>query len=682
MSSHAIPRAAAVPTEHRTACPLDCPDTCSLTVSVVDGRLAKIDAAPPDEGNPLTQGFICQKVKHHARRVYAPERIMTPLVRCGPKGAAAFRPATWDEALDLVAGRIQEAIAGHGSDAVIPYLYSSSGGILARGALGQHVSGRLGLPVVDETICAATAGAAWRQVYGEMLSADPLDVPRARLVVLWGSNPTVSNTHLLPLLTAARKEGASLVVIDPRRTGVAARADLHLPLRPGTDVVLAYAVARRLHEREQIDTEFCAAHVDGVDEFLTAAEEWTLARAATTCGLTEEDISAFADLVATRRPAMLRMGWGVERNRNGGSGFVAAISLWALAGHFGRRGSGIIKSTSSAAPVSMRSLWPDGVEPPARRHVSMNDIGRMLCGELDGWDRPSVLFVQGANPAVSAVDQERLLTGLEGDDLFTVVHEQVMTDTARFADVVLPATTHYEAADVAASYGSYVLQPMPAIIDRIGESWTNDEVWAALGVRLGLPLDEVDPEPAKLIERTATDGRGGALRRLRDDGATIQFVDTFPTLAGGRVQLHSPASELPLPRFEPVESTYPLTLVSPATNRTINSMFGEFDPPDVVVSMNPDDATGRSLADGQMVEVHNDQGRLRLPLRLDATLRPGVCQIPKGVWLRDFEGGLRGLNVLVPGASSDLARGACFNDTRVDVVRDRDQLDTRRCSNS
>ena len=658
-------------TEHRTACPLDCPDTCSLTVTVIDGRLVEVDAAPDGEGNPLTHGFICKKVKHHSRRVYAPERIMTPLLRTGPKGSGRHRPATWDEALDLVADRVRSALSDRGPDAVIPYLYSSSGGLLARGALGPHVSARLGLPVVDETICAETAGAAWRQVFGDMLSADPLDVPHAQLVVVWGANPTVSNTHLLPLLTESKRRGGALVAIDPRRTGVATRADLHLPLRPGTDVVLAYAVVRRLQELDAIDTDFCSRHADGADELLAAAAEWTLPRAAEVCGLSEEAIEEFARLVATRRPAMLRMGWGVERNRNGGSGFVAALGLWVLAGHFGVQGSGVLTSTSRAAPVSMDRLWPEGVAAPARRHVSMNDIGRMLCGLLPGWGRPSVLFVQGANPAVSAVDQGRMLEGLSSDEVFTVVHDQVMTDTARYADVVLPATTHFEAQDVAVSYGSYVMQPMPAIIDRVGLSRTNDEVWSELGARLG--LGALDADPTALVDRVTTDGRAGATpRRLRAAGATVQFVDTIPSLAGGRAQLCSPASELPLPRYVPLDSPYPLTLISPATPRMINSMFGEFDPPDVVVSMNPSDAAERGVVDGQRVAVVNDQGVLHLPARIDGALRPGVCQVPKGIWLRDFEGGRRGLNLLVPGASSDLAAGACFNDTRVDVRADDD----------
>jgi anaerobic selenocysteine-containing dehydrogenase len=649
----------------QTACPLDCPDTCTLHVGVDDGRLISVDAAPEGVGNPFTQGYICQKVKHHPRRVYAPERVLTPLVRSGPKGSGRFEPASWSTALDLIAERIRSAHEARGADAVIPYLYNSSAGVFASSAITNHVAARMGWPVVDHTICAGTAGAAWKQVFGHMLSADPLDVPHARLVVIWGANPTVSNTHLLPLITKAKAAGATLVVIDPRRTGVAARADLHLALKPGTDVVLAYAVANRLSELGRVHDDV-ATRATGVDEFLAAAAEWSVERAAAECDLDVGDVEQLVQLAATDEPAMLRMGWGLERNRNGGSSYVAAISTWLLAGHVGRRGSGIITSTGGATPLDLRRLWPSGVDHPAPRHVSMNDVGLMLCGELDGWQVPAVLIVQGANPAVTAVDQGHMLDGLARDDVFTVVHDQVLTDTARYADVVLPATTHFEAADLAGSYGSYTMQPVAQVIDRVGESWTNDEVGAALGARLGLPLDELDPDPARLVALLSTDGRGNDDRRLRPEGGTVQFVDTFPSY-DGRARLHSPTSELPLPRYKRLESTFPLTLISPATNRLINSMFGESDPPDVVISMHPNDASSRGLVDGQRVKVFNEQGAIHLPVRLDASMRPGLCSIPKGVWLRDYEDG-RSVNLLVPGTASDLAAGACFNDTRVEVA--------------
>jgi anaerobic selenocysteine-containing dehydrogenase len=647
---------------YTTACPLDCPDTCSLEVNVEGGRLTAVDAAP---GNPLTQGYICHKVKHHARRVYAPERVLTPLVRTGPKGAGAFRPASWYEALDLVADRFRAALDSHGPASVVPYVYNSSAGDLAGAALTPLLFGRLGVPEVAHTICAATAGQAWEDTFDRMLSADPFDLPHARLVLLWGANPAVSNTHLLPLITEAKRNGARVVVIDPRRTGMAARADAHLAPRPGTDVALAYALSKLLHERGAVDDVFCAAYAIGVEEFLAAASDWSVERAAALCDLPADQIEELAADIAGRRPALLRPGWGLERNRNGGSSFRAVLALWVLAGQFGQRGAGILTSLSSAAPLSTAGL-AIGPRPAATVQVNMNRVGAILCGEEPGAAPARVLFVQGANPAATAPDQVTMLRGLARDDLFTVVHDQVVTDTARFADVLLPATTHFEADDVTHSYGSYVLQPVRAVIDRVGGSRTNDELAAGLAVRLGLDSREFDAEPARLLARMLTDGPVDTPRVLRPPGTTVQFRDTFPTFPDRRARLHLPDSELPLPQYRPVDTTHPLTLISPATAKTINSMFGEFDPPRAVVSMNPDDAEARGIVDSATVRVWNDQAELTLPCRLDSALRRGVCSIPKGLWLRDLADG-KTANSLVPASLSDLAGGACFNDARVEI---------------
>ena len=428
----------------RTVCPLDCPDTCSIEVTVVDGRVTTVDAAP---GNPLTDGWICAKVKHHAKRVHGPHRLLEPLVRTGPKGSASFRSVSWDDALDLVVDRLQIAARDHGAAGVVPYLYNSSAGILAQAALGPRLWRRFGASEVLDTICAATAGQAYEDVYGHMLCSDLADVEHSKLIVLWGANPTVSNVHFAPLVQRAAKAGATVVVIDPRRTAVAARADIHLVVRPGTDVVLALAMAAHLHDEGLLAEAFLDEHVDGVEEYLANAAPWTLDRAADVCGVPAVEIARVAELWATCRPAMLRMGWGLERNRNGGSACRAVLAMPLLTGQFGQRGAGVITSTSGAAPISMRRGDPDArLDWPQRREVNMNDLGKLLCGELEG-PPAAVLFVQGANPAVMNPAQAKVVRGLGRDDLFTVVHDQVMTDTARFADVVLPCTTHFEAAD-------------------------------------------------------------------------------------------------------------------------------------------------------------------------------------------------------------------------------------------
>ena len=653
-----------------TACPLDCPDGCSLAVTVDDGRITEVDADKSDAANPFTQGFICQKVKHHAERVYSPDRVLTPLIRTGAKGLGEFGAASWDEALEVIASRVKASIETTGVNAVVPYLYSSSAGVLAAGGLIVNLFARLGCPYVTHTICAATTSAAWKQVYGSMLSADPFDVPYARLLVVWGANPNASNTHLTPLINKAVKDnGATLVVIDPRRTGIASRADLHVAIRPGTDAPLAYALANWLVANGHHDAAFIADHVDGAEEFTAAAQEWTIERAAEVCDVAAADIELLARLLATDEPAMLRIGWGLERNRNGGSGCVGALSLWAIAGHFGWRGSGILKSTGGAAPLDLSRLWPAGTRRPTRSQLSMNDVALALAGELDGWPQTEVLFVQGANPAVTAMDQGRWLAELGRDDLFTVVHDQVMTDTARFADVVLPATTHYEADDLAAAYGSFSMMRVDAVIDRVGESRSNDEVAAGLAAALGLPAEHFVADADRMAAAVRTDASMSSVAELRPRAGTVQFVDTHPRFhdGGTRARLFDASSELPLPRHVPIPSDG-LAMLSPATNRTINSMFAEFDPPEVAISISRTDAAVRGISDGDRVRVYNALGEIELAAKVDDVMRAGVVAIPKGLWRRSFAGG-RTANSLIPLENNDLGGGACFNDARVEIER-------------
>ena len=657
-----------------TACPLDCPDTCSLEVIVTDGRITRIDAAPVTElTNPLTDGWICKKVKHHARRVYSAERIMTPLIRVGAKGSGEFRVASWDEAVTLIAVQIRHAIAKDGPDSILPYLYNSSAGKLEQKFLTPHLFERLGCPEIEHTICAGTMTAAWKQVFGNMLSADPLDVVHSRLVVVWGANPGISGTHFMQQLTEIRKSGAQLVVIDPRRTTSAARAHLHLALRPGTDVVLAYAIARWFAHNNGVDTEFVKRHATGVDEFLAAADEWTIERASEVCGVNGDDIVRLGELICALRPAMLRVGWGMERNRNGGSAHVAAHAVWVLAGQFGVRGSGVIGSTSSALQAQTQVPWPVGVERPQRRKMNMNRVGRVLRNEPGAWHVPAkVLIVQGANPAVTAVDQCGMLEGLGRDEIFTVVHDQVMTDTALFADVVLPATTHFEVDDLVGSYGSFTVQRNVAVIAPVGQSKSNNEFASNLARALDFSTDEFDASAARitaLIDHGLKHQVAESSAVLRGPDSTVQFRDTWPSHPTRRAQLFSPESELPLPTFiDRASSEYPLVLLSSATAFTVNSMFGDTDPPAAILKLNPQDADARGVVTGDIVRVYNTRSSINIEIAVDATIRSGVCYLPKGLWRRSISGGLTA-NSFVTDDLSDLAGGACFNDACVDVEK-------------
>lgn len=632
-----------------TACTLDCPDACSLAVTVTDGRIVRIDAGPD---NPLTDGWICAKVRRHAERVHSPSRVRTPLVRVGAKGSGEFREATWDEAIGLIAERMRASITHRGRDAVVAFTYNSSAAAVEADSLTEAFFAVLGATSVEHTICAHTLGASWERVYGEMNSADPLDVMNSRLIVVWGANPTASNPHFAPIVQRAVAAGTQLVVVDPRRTPVADRAHLHLALRPGTDVVLAYAVARHWAAHGGLDREFIDRHATGADDFLAASERWTLERAADVTGVPAPDIAAFADLWASTRPAMLRIGWGVERNANGGAGCRAVLALPVLGGHFGQPGAGVVGALRTKAVDGTRR-WPrEAIDGPSRRSVPMHQIGRWLAP--DAGDPCEVLFVQGSNPAVMCPDQQAVLRALSRNDVFTVVHEQVLTDTTRYADVVLPATTSFEVDDVAVSYGTTTVQPVRAVVERVGEARSNDEVGLALARAMGFDWSA----PPTLA---AIDDPGPRRVPL----ATAQFVDTTPGAAhDGRARLADPD----VPMWTRLGGSDRLTLISPATSRTISSLFGEFNRPSTAVIVHPDDAAARGLHAGDTVVVESRQGRITVPLEVNDATRPGVAVMAKGVWLADHVDGL-GVNALTPSTGDDLVNGACFNDTFVEIKR-------------
>ena len=632
----------------RTACTLDCPDGCTLDVTVTDGVITDIDAAKDGEINPFTAGFICRKVQMSTKRIYSPDRISTPLIRTGKKGAGEFRIATWDEALGLVASRITDGIAERGVNSIAPYLYNSSSGILESSGSTLELFARLGAPEIEHTICAFTYGRAWDQVFPGLSSADPQSIPKAKLLIIWGANSTASNSHLPPLINECKANGGTVIVVDPRVTGIADRADLHVPLLPGTDAVFAMAIAAELERRGKLNSAFIRDHVSGAEEFLTVCREWTLDDAADECGI---DVSVFqecVDLISDSSPAMLRMGWGVERNVNGGSSILAIFSMWAVAGHFGIEGSGILASTSRVSSARIDALLPEIQD--ARSVVNMNHVGRWLNSE----DAPSVLLIQGANPAVTANDQQLMLAGLVNEAVFTVVHDQVMTDTARFADVVLPATTQFEVDDFAGSYGSFSLQRVNKVIDPVGESRSNDWLGRELAARL-----EVQITTPRAVDIEVTQNNV-----ILNPQNSVQFRDVFPE--GKKALLFSPDSELPLPSPMTGRGSTGLflRLLTSATAKTVNSMFAEYDPPTAAVSVHPIDATERGLTDGDTVVVSNSLGAVTLPVSVDARMRVGVCEIPKGLWMRHVANGMVS-NALISDGVNDLGGGACFNEALV-----------------
>ncbi|HET9233899.1 MAG TPA: molybdopterin-dependent oxidoreductase [Candidatus Eisenbacteria bacterium] len=660
---------------HTTACPLDCPDHCSLTIRVEEGRVTHLDG---NEVNPVTRGYICAKVRRFPEALYGPERIGTPAFRDGPKGSGRFRRATWNEALDAVARTLVKVRDEHGGEAIVPLSYGGSNGLLSQDTTDARLFWRLGASNLKRTVCAAPTGRAAMGLYGKMPGVSYEDYPHARCIVIWGANPAASGIHLMPYLQEAVANGAKLVVVDPRRTKLAAKAHLHLAIRPGTDLPLALAVARWLFEHDKADHAFLAEHAIGVDAFRERLERWTTARAAEVCGVDAASIEAMAHLYASATPALIRCGWGLERNRNGGSAVAAVLALPAVAGKFGVRGGGYTLSNSAAWPLT--STAGTAASPPNTRAINMNRLGEALT-ELTG-PRVHALFVYNANPLVTVPEQEKVRQGLLRDDLFTVVFDSFLTDTALYADVILPAATFLERRELSRGYGSLSLQRGEPVVDRIGDSRSNHEVFLELVERTGLaqpgdPRTEIEIETAILRqfpETAAALEKGNGFTPPPFGARPTQFVDVWPRTPDRKVHLvpEDLDAEAPLGLYgfasDPATPSYPLALISPATHRTISSTLGQLVRGQIAIEMHPEDARARRLEHGDLVRVWNASGEVVCRLAVTATLRPGVVLLPKGLWMRHTENG-RTANALCPDTLTDLGEGACFNDARVEVAR-------------
>jgi anaerobic selenocysteine-containing dehydrogenase len=660
-----------------TACPLDCPDNCSLSVSVERGKVVKIDGS---KTHSFTDGYICAKVRNFTERIYGEDRLQYPAVRTGPKGKGGFARVSWDEALGLIASKMRTIRDTSGGEAILPLCYGGSNGLLTQDTTDAELFRRLGASRLDRTVCAAPTGAASKALYGKMPGVAFQDYHEANLIVIWGANPTASSIHLVHRVREAQRRGAKLVVLDPRRIQLGKHADLFLPIRPGTDLPVALALHRYLFEEGLADERFLAEHTTGAEQLREKAEPWTFERAAAVSGVNESDLRRFAELYASSSPAVIRCGWGLERNRNGGHAVMAVLALPAVAGKFGVRAGGYSMSTSPAWKPYLRD-WVDAPEAPTRI-INMNQAGRALTDLND--PKIELLFVYNCNPVATLPDQNHMIRGLMREDLFTVVFDQVETDTAMYADIVLPATTFLESYDLARSYGSYAMQMVKPAIDAVGESRSNMEVFSELAARLDL-LPERTTEPESDVEtllhvlnhvpddvREALTTKGIA---IPPTGPTpIQFVDIFPRTPDQKVHLYPVEAETIAPEGlysyqpDPASEKYPLALISPASEKTISSTLGELRTRIAQLYMNVEDASARGLAEDDAVRVFNDLGEVHVRVKIGEGIARGTVSLPKGLWRKSTMNRSTG-NALAPDTLTDMGGGACFNDARVEVVR-------------
>lgn len=631
-----------------STCPLDCPDRCSLTVPVTDGRVGRLGG---DRRWEWTQGFICNKVAGFGQRVHGPLRIQHPMIR----ESEGFRQASWEEAMALCAERLSAIIAEDGPEAILPVWYGGSNGMLTGGGADQRLWNRLGVSRLERTLCAANTGAGARAVYGAMPSADLRDVEHADLVIVWGNNPSASGIHLLPVLKRIRDRGGQVVVVDPRATPLVAQGALHLPVLPGADVLLALALMHVAVVEGLCDEERLLDECEGWAELRAEALAWSPARASAACEVPAADIERLARLYAATSPAIIRCGWGLERTRNGTDAVRAVLMLPMVFGKFGLRGGGYVLSTSSGYRMSSAS-WQGQSN---TRSINLSRLGVELQTRRDPPIR--ACWIYNCNPAVTVPDQTRVVAELSRADRFVVVHEQVWTDTCDLADVVLPATTFLEHKELSRAYSGYALHWAEPCIPPVGESRSNHEVFEDLGQRLGSPepLGE-DELGAKIL---ASHPANLSFDELRREGvitlpAQVQMVDVFPE---GKVRLSPPPRFLPPPE----DAELPLVLISPATTAAISSTLYEGSGP-IALELHPQDALARGIADGDEVLARNRRGEVRALARLNPELRPGVCCLPKGIWRASTRNGWTS-NALIPDHVDHQGGGACYNDARVEV---------------
>jgi anaerobic selenocysteine-containing dehydrogenase len=652
---------------------MDCPDTCSLDIEVKQGRVHEIRGS---HANPNTQGFICSKVANFTQRLYSPDRLLHPMKRTGIKGSGEFLAISWEEAAKIITERFRMIIAKHGGEAILPFFYGGSNALLGQETSDKAFFAKLGACRLARTVCAAPTGAAALGMYGKMPGTAFEDYEYAKCILIWGANPKASNIHLVPYLKNAKAKGAKIVVIDPKLNFSHREYDLHLPVFPGTDLVLALAMIRFWEKNGNLDRQFIEKHTKSVEILLERASEYSLEKAEKITRVPMRDIEKLATMYAESSPAVIRIGWGSERNRNGGQATAAMLAIPALLGKFGVRGGGYTLSNGTAAKVQSEKI----VDSPAwnTREINMNLLGRQLLEEKN----PPImaLFVYNCNPAVTMPNQELVLKGLSREDLFTVVFDQVMTDTARYADVLLPAVTFLEQQEIKKAYGSYVLQYISPAISPCGESRPNEEVFAMLGREMGFTEPAFQDGTEQYLNRVANSIKGLGypitLDALRADrilkfdfpGPTpIQFANVMPWTPDGKIDFAPEAlGDAPYRYIEDVVfDRYPLALISPATSKTISSMMGEYNLPVLYATMHPKDAKERSLQDGATVKVFNEYGEVHCKLRIKEHIREGVVIIPKGAWRKSSLNG-RTACALSPDTLGT-AGGACFNDARVQV---------------
>lgn len=678
----------------RAACPHDCPDTCALLVTVRDGKAISVRGDPD---HPTTHGALCAKVSRYTERTYHADRLLHPMKRVGPKGSGQFERVSWDTALDDIAARLR-TIAARDPEAIMPYSYGGTLGLLQSESMAARFFNKLGASRLDRTICATAGEAGMAVVLGGKLGMDVEQFEHSKLIVIWGSNSITSNLHFWTFAQRAKRNGAKLVCIDPWRNDTAGKCHEHVQLRPGTDAALAYALMHELMVNDWLDRDYIDRHTVGFEPLRQRALEWPPERAATVCGVPAEQIRALARDYGTTPQTAIRLNYGIQRVRGGANAVRAVCCLPALTGAWRDPAGGLLMSSSSHLKADAARLErPELLAGRDPRTLNMSTIGDDLLREASPQFGPRVeaVVVYNSNPVAVAPEGEKVRSGFARDDLFTVVLEHFQTDTADYADYLLPATTQLEHLDVHKSYGHrYWLANNPAIAP-LGEARPNTRIFRDLAARMG--FDDAcfaDSDEELAGQAIAPDPRNGGITwdALRGQGwakgaaSAAVFADGGFATPSGKCefwsQRESDAGRDPLPEvllpYECAETTpelaarYPLAMISPPARNFLNSTFVNVDSLRAsegtpILLVHPDDAIARGIEDGRMVRTFNDRGATLGRAKVSTATRAGMV-VGLGIWWRKLSPDGTNVNAVTHQLLTDLGAGACFYDCLVEVA--------------
>lgn len=663
-----------------SVCPYDCPDCCGLLITVEDGKAVCVAGDPE---HAFTRGTLCPKMAHYERTVHSPKRIMTPLRRVGQKGEGRFSPIGWDEAIEEIARRWHGIIKEYGAEAILPYSYAGTMGTIGYSA-GHALFYALGATSLDRTICAPAKSRGYRDVMGATLPTAPQEAQHSDMIVLWSISILATDIHFRHDIEMARKRGAKVYCIDTYRTKTADYADAFLCPRPGTDGALALAILHVLVRDGLADRAFLKEYVQGADELeQKVLPHYTPEAAAAITGVPAADIRAFAHAYGSARAPFIRLGSGQSRYVNGAMTSRLITCLPAFVGAYAKKGGGLLTSASGSHAFDKNIIRRPDLEPPGVRHINMCELGRAL-NDPDLTPPIKALYIYSSNPACTAPDQNQVLRGLQREDLFTVVHERFLTDTTRYADIVLPATTSLESEDLYYSYGHYTIQRARAVIPPVGESKSNWQTARLLAKAMHL----TDPIFAKteedLVEALIDSTReawplpltGEALQKLRDcrpvDLPLPEDYKLHFATPSGKIEIKNPRCQPPLPDYlPPHKNSEPFHLINAPDMRILDSSFNERDEltRDGIMTLliHPEDAAARGLQDGDPVRARNQRGHAHFTLKLSDCVNRGTL-VTEGVWWQAYtkDGNT---NRLTSMRLTDKDGGSTFYDVSIDIEK-------------